>query len=29
MSSTYPYQEVLKQVQHLSLDEQNQLLWKT
>jgi len=26
MSSTYPYQEVLKQVQHLSLAEQNQLL---
>lgn len=26
MSSTHPYQEVLKQVQHLSLDEQNQLL---
>jgi excisionase family DNA binding protein len=26
MSSTYPYQEVLKQVQHLSLAEQNLLL---
>ena len=26
MSSVYLYQEVLKQVQHLSLDEQNRLL---
>ena len=26
MSSIYPYQEVLKQIQHLSPNEQNQLL---